>query len=148
MNEDQEDGQFSEQELLRMAKNYDIGVSKHTLVCCPSIGIIRWQKIAQTPELDIVRRVMYPDPDHIIWPKPPGQGKKSALLATLCLPGLGQIYLGQVAKGLSIMVLVLLITTATWGIGGIPPWIIAGIDAQRLQKKLLGGQPVGRWECF
>ena len=74
---------------------------------------------------------------------------KSAGLATLLsciLPGVGQIYLGQVIKGI-----VILAADIVLGCTVIIPlviWIVAMIDANKIGKKLEAGQSVQQWEFF
>jgi TM2 domain-containing membrane protein YozV len=88
----------------------------------------------------------------------PGQQKKmishagtSATTATIlsCLiPGLGQICLGQTVKGIAILIGGSLLSFVSMGILGIPIWIIAMIDANKIGKKLEAGESVGEWDFF
>ena len=81
-------------------------------------------------------------------------GEKSAKKATILsclLVGLGQIYLGQVTKGIVIFVsgvILQILTLWAFGIGGVVIWIIAMIDANKIGKKIEAGQSVGEWEFF
>jgi hypothetical protein len=58
------------------------------------------------------------------------------------------MYLGQVIKGVVILVGDIVLSGATAGIGTIPVWIVAMIDANNIAKKLASGRPVGQWEFF
>ena len=71
---------------------------------------------------------------------PSGKSASLALLLSCLLAGIGQIYLGQVLKG----VLILVVTCLTGPIG----WVIGMIDAYLIGKKLEAGQSVGEWEFF
>jgi TM2 domain-containing membrane protein YozV len=75
----------------------------------------------------------------------PNSPKSPLLMAFLSLffAGLGQLVLGQVAKGLLLMFVSLLLIY-------IYPILalIAGIDAYYIAKKLGEGRSVGRWEFF
>ena len=78
--------------------------------------------------------------------------KKATILSCLCV-GVGQMYLGQVTKGIVILVSAIILNLVTMGItgiaiGGIPIWIIAMIDANKIGKKIEAGQSVGEWEFF
>jgi hypothetical protein len=58
------------------------------------------------------------------------------------------MYLGQVIKGVVILVAGIVLSTVTSGIAGLPVWIVAMIDANNIAKKLASGRPVGQWEFF
>ena len=78
-------------------------------------------------------------------------GQKSAstaVLLTCLIVGLGQIYLGQVLKGVAILVAAFIIAILTAGLGAIVIWIIAMFDAYKIGKKVEAGQSVGEWEFF
>ena len=81
-------------------------------------------------------------------------GEKSAQKATLLscvLVGAGQMYLGQVYKGIALLASAIIINILTFwafGIFGMIIWIIAMIDANKIGKKIEAGQSVGEWEFF
>ena len=63
------------------------------------------------------------------------------------------MYLGQVYKGIALLASAIILNLVTMGItgiaiGGIPIWIIAMIDANKIGKKIEAGQSVGEWEFF
>lgn len=81
----------------------------------------------------------------------PSGSPKSATTATILscvIVGLGQMYLGQVLKGLVLLVSAVVLGVFTAGILAIPIWIIGMIDGNKIGKKLEAGQPVGQWEFF
>ena len=76
---------------------------------------------------------------------------KSAFTATIlsCLViGLGQMYLGQIMKGVAILLGGIVLSTVTAGILGLPIWIAAMIDAYKIGKRLENGETVGQWQFF
>lgn len=81
----------------------------------------------------------------------PSQPPKNPAVATIlsCLiAGVGQMYLGQVLKGLVILLGGVVLAIITGGLAGIPIWIAAMVDAYMIGKKLESGQSVGEWEFF
>lgn len=78
--------------------------------------------------------------------------QKSPVLAALLsflLIGMGQVYLGQVEKGLLMLgvVLVLMMTVAL-GPLGIIILLFNVADAYLLARKIKGGRPLRKWEFF
>lgn len=76
---------------------------------------------------------------------------KSPFLAELlsCLiVGVGQMYNGQVAKGVVLLIATAIIGSATFGIGYFILWLIAIIDAGKIARKINAGKVVGDWEFF
>lgn len=145
----QEDGVFTEKELIEIAKNKDERINRRTLVCpADSANSEGWQTIAQCEDLEPIRELVYKDAGELIWPKLPKQGKRSGVFLSFLLPGLGQIYLGQLIKGICIFIGAIIVGVFTVGIGSILIWIVAMVDANKIQKKLLSGQPVKQWEFF
>lgn len=142
----QEEGVFTEKQLFEMAKNKDERINRKTLV---RFGESEpWQTIAQCEDLESIREYLYKDADNLVWPKPPKQGERSAVLLSFLITGLGQVYLGQIAKGACIFLGIIVVAAFTLGIGAIPIWIAGMVDAHKIQKKLLSGQPVKKWEFF
>jgi TM2 domain-containing membrane protein YozV len=80
----------------------------------------------------------------------PGAGKSGATAAILsCLiVGLGQMYLGQILKGILLLGIAIVVGFYSFGLGALPISIIAIIDAYRVGSKLEAGRPVGEWEFF
>lgn len=143
-----EDGKFSEKDLMEMAKNYDPRTNKRTLVISEDLNMKIWQTIAQSEELEFVREHLYKDPDKLIWPRPPEQKKRSGVLLSFLVPGLGQIYLGQILKGVCVLLSTIFLGAITMGISYLPIWIAGMVDTHKLQKKFINGQPIKQWEFF
>jgi hypothetical protein len=84
----------------------------------------------------------------LIYPSRPPRSLTIACLLSLLLIGVGQIYLGQIVKGVA-----LLFFTACFGLmvsmaGIVALWGIGILDSFLIGKKLGQGQPVRRWEWF
>lgn len=77
-------------------------------------------------------------------------GHNPGLMAVLSvlLVGLGQMVMGQVGKGLVMLLAALVIGAITFGVGAIAVWAVSGIDAYLIAQKLERGQAVGKWEFF
>ncbi|MFY9620640.1 MAG: hypothetical protein WAQ99_12595 [Pyrinomonadaceae bacterium] len=72
----------------------------------------------------------------------------AALLSSL-LVGMGQIYLGQVEKGLCLLVVVLLLVMSSApGPWGIVLLLINVLDAFLLGRKVKRGRQLRRWQFF
>lgn len=80
--------------------------------------------------------------------QPSGKSASTAVLLSCLVTGLGQMYLGQVLKGVAILLAGIIIGTITAGVGGLVIWIVAMVDANKIGKKLEAGQSVGEWEFF
>ena len=79
--------------------------------------------------------------------QPTSKKKKPAVAALLSVMfgGGGQIYLGQVTKGIIVMALVYI---GSFLIVGVVLWPIAIYDAYILAKKIENGETIGEWEFF
>jgi TM2 domain-containing membrane protein YozV len=84
----------------------------------------------------------------VIEPSDPPKKAFIALLLSMVVVGVGQMYLGQVFKGLSIFIAAVMMAIVTMGVAALAVWIVAMIDAYIIGKKLERGQPVRRWEWF
>ncbi|MEI8373943.1 MAG: hypothetical protein WCJ35_14030 [Planctomycetota bacterium] len=85
-------------------------------------------------------------PQKMIHPSnPPKDPILMALLSGCCIAWLGQIVLGQTAKGL--VMLAICVTLAFIGVGFVG-WPLSAVDAYLTAKKLKEGQSVGEWEFF
>jgi len=71
-----------------------------------------------------------------------------AVILSLLLVGLPQMMMGQIAKGLLLLVSAVVIGALTLGAGAIVVWIIAAIDAAAIASKLESGKKVGDFEFF
>ena len=79
---------------------------------------------------------------------PSGKSPTTAAILSCLIVGLGQLYLGQVTKGIVMFLVSYLVGAATGGILTIIIWIAAIIDASNIGKKLEQGKSVGQWEFF
>jgi TM2 domain-containing membrane protein YozV len=86
-----------------------------------------------------------PPPKMIQPSSPPKSAGVALILSLLLLGGAGQIYLGQVTKGILLIVATVLLSCV--GIGFII-WIVGIIDAYMIGQKLERGEAVGEWEFF
>ena len=78
-------------------------------------------------------------------------GEKNPVVAGLLsflIVGLGQIYNGQVAKGLVLLVSAIVLGVLTACIGSLVVAVVSIVDAVMIAKKLQQGQAVGEWEWF
>jgi TM2 domain-containing membrane protein YozV len=71
-----------------------------------------------------------------------------AALCSLIIAGLGQMLLGQVAKGVVILLIGIVVGALTAGVGAIIIWIVTAVDAYQIAKKLNSGVLVRKWEWF
>lgn len=90
-----------------------------------------------------------------VFPSDPPKDPILICLLSVLLVGLGQIVLGQTAKGIMLLLGALfggcVIGVLTMGLGLILVpiiWLVSGIDAYRIATKLKEGQPVHKWEFF
>jgi len=76
----------------------------------------------------------------------PQEPKNPALAALMSfmLPGLGQIYVGQVGKGILYMAL-LLFSPFTFGMTHIALMLYAAIEANALARRRMEGEPISKW---
>jgi len=108
---------------------------------CPSCGAAVSQPQQAAPA--------QPFPQNMQRPIPSVQKSVGTAQILACLiPGLGQIYNGQVVKGIVIILANIILASATFGISGIVILILAVIDAGNIAKKLNEGRTVGEWEFF
>jgi len=71
-----------------------------------------------------------------------------AFLSGCCLAGLGQILIGQSAKGAVVVFLAILLAFMTTGLSTLVVFPLAALDAYLLAAKLRKGKTVGLWEFF
>jgi TM2 domain-containing membrane protein YozV len=115
-------------------------------VVCPHCGVAQpssYDQAAPAP----APYVGPPIPGKIMPSKPPKEPAIMALCSFLIV-GLGQMLLGQVAKGLMMLLGAIIIGIATLGVGAIAVWVISAVDAYQIANKLKNGKPVGEWEFF
>jgi TM2 domain-containing membrane protein YozV len=71
-----------------------------------------------------------------------------AVLLSILVPGLGQIYNGQTVKGIVLLLLAVVGGSITCGIAYFPVWVIAVVDAALIADKINRGIHVGEWDFF
>ena len=76
---------------------------------------------------------------------PPKNAILAAILSLLLLGGVGQIYLGQMKKGIILIVATLVLSCI--GIGVLIP-IVGAIDAYMMADKLQKGETIGDMQWF
>ncbi len=76
---------------------------------------------------------------------PPKNAILAAILSLLLLGGVGQIYLGQIKKGVILIVATLILSCV--GIGLIIP-VLGAIDAYMMADKLQKGETIGDMQWF
>ena len=83
-----------------------------------------------------------------ILPSNPPKKPVLALILSFFIMGLGQVYLGQVWKGIAIFIATIIIGFLTFGLGCPVMFVISPVDAYKIAKKLEAGNSVGQWEFF
>lgn len=78
----------------------------------------------------------------VVVQKSPGLAQ---FLSCLCV-GAGQMYNGQVGKGLAMLIGAIVIGSFTAGIASFIFWLVAIADAGKIAKKINSGAYVGPWE--
>ena len=81
----------------------------------------------------------------IVASNPPKDPIMIAALSIVPFPWLGQIFLGQTAKGISMLVLTYFLSVFLIGLLMIP---LAAVDAYKLAKHLKLGGSIGPWDFF
>lgn len=71
-----------------------------------------------------------------------------AFLSGCCFAGIGQMLIGQSAKGLCVLLLAAVLAFLTGGISSLFVFPLAALDAYLLADKLRNGATVGLWEFF
>jgi TM2 domain-containing membrane protein YozV/ribosomal protein L40E len=79
---------------------------------------------------------------------PPKDPVLMGVLSGCLIAGLGQMVLGQTAKGVAILLGSIVLAIFTVGISILVTWPAGGIDAYLIAKKLKEGRSVGQWEFF
>ncbi len=93
--------------------------------------------------------------DQLVYPSDPPKDPVMMCVLSVLLVGLGQILLGQTAKGITLLVSVIFggciigVLTLGFGLILVPViWLVSGIDAYKIASKLKEGTPVRKWEFF
>jgi molecular chaperone DnaK (HSP70)/TM2 domain-containing membrane protein YozV len=90
-------------------------------------------------------------PSKLVQPSNPSKNPIFMAILSFLIVGLGQMIMGQVAKGLVMLVGVITAALVTGGIAAtLAPvaWIFSACDAFAIAKKLRAGKAVGKWEFF
>lgn len=80
-----------------------------------------------------------------------GEKQKEPILtavASFIIPGAGQIWLGQLTKGVGILVLAILLSCFTGGLAYIIAGIFSAVDAFKLTEKINTGKQLEDMEFF
>lgn len=83
-----------------------------------------------------------------IMPSNPPRSPVLALIFSLFVIGVGQIYLGQVVKGITLIFASIVLSTITFGVAWFVIGIISCVDAYKIGRKLESGKSVDQWEFF
>lgn len=84
----------------------------------------------------------------VIRPSDPPKKAVIALLFSLFIAGAGQVYLGQIMKGILIFIATVTVAVVTMGTAALLVWVLAVTDAYAVGKKTERGKPVRKWEWF
>lgn len=69
-------------------------------------------------------------------------------VASFFIPGLGQIIMGQVKKGITLLVADIVLAIISFGLLSLVIMVISVIDAVKIAVKKQNGQQVEEWEFF
>jgi hypothetical protein len=79
---------------------------------------------------------------------PPRDPLLMAFISGACLAGLGQVIIGQSAKGICLILLTVVLAVITGGVSSLVIFPISALDAYLVADKLRNGKLVGAWEFF
>jgi TM2 domain-containing membrane protein YozV len=85
---------------------------------------------------------------NMVYPSNPPKNPILACVLSGLFYGIGQMYLGQVGKGITYLVCGIIATIGSFGFLWLPYGVICCIDAYKIGKKLQDGYPVGKWEYW
>lgn len=109
---------------------------------CPSCGAqVQMQQQPQMPP-QMQQPQMQPQMQQPVNPK----SVALAGILSCLIVGVGQMYNGQVAKGIVFLLVSIVVGSLTAGIGSTVLWILAIIDARKIAAKINNGYVVGPWE--
>lgn len=94
------------------------------------------------------QRQMSTSGDRLIAPSPARDPALMAFLSGACIAGIGQIMIGQVAKGACLMIIAIVMAAVTGFASSLIVFPLAAIDAYLLAEKLRNGKSIGPWEFF
>lgn len=87
-------------------------------------------------------------PSGVVASNPPKDPMLMALLSGCCIAGLGQIVLGQVTKGIALLLGNMVLAVMTLGVSALLTWPLMGVDAYLVASRLKEGKAVGEWDFF
>ncbi|GEM_PF-2374839 len=95
-------------------------------------------------------QVSFPVPDTVemVYPNDPPRSYFLAVILSLMVIGMGQMYVGQLAKGAALFIVALIVSVLILPYAYIGIWGIGIIDTYRISKKLHRKHPVRQWEWF
>jgi TM2 domain-containing membrane protein YozV len=113
---------------------------------CKSCG----KKFYFTGETSYYGLVSFPVPEtaEMVYPSDPPRNPLIAFLLSFLVIGVGQMYAGQVTKGVGLFILALIISVLIVPHAVLGVWIISVCDAYCVARKLRRGLPVRQWEWF
>jgi hypothetical protein len=89
-----------------------------------------------------------PETSEMVYPSVPPKNPLKAFLLSFLVIGIGQMYAGQVTKGVALFILALIISVLIVPYAVLGVWIISVFDAYYVARKLRRGFPVRQWEWF
>lgn len=89
-----------------------------------------------------------PETAEMIYPSDPPRNPLLALLLSFLVIGVGQLYVGQVTKGIALFIVALLVGVLFFPYAAGVIWAIGILDAPLIARKLRHGYPVRHWEWF
>jgi TM2 domain-containing membrane protein YozV len=84
----------------------------------------------------------------IVGTNPPRSPLLMAFWSVCCFAGLGQIILGQITKGVLILLVSIVLAAITGGASIIITFPLGAIDAYMVARRLQEGRSVGEWDFF
>ncbi len=79
---------------------------------------------------------------------PPRDPVIMSFFSGCCVPGVGQVLMGQTAKGITLVLSAVVLAFLTGGMVNLLLSPLAALDAYLLAEKLKNGKYIGPWECF
>lgn len=92
--------------------------------------------------------VSFPVPDTVemVYPANPPRSQFLAVLLSLLVIGIGQVYAGQISKGFALFIVALIVSVLIIPYAYVAIWSFGIIDTFLITRKLTRGYPVRQWE--
>jgi len=90
----------------------------------------------------------FPETIEMVYPSNPPRSHLLAVILSLFVIGIGQMYVGQLAKGAALFIVALIVSVLIMPYAYIGFWGIGMIDTYRISNKLHKKHPVRQWEWF